>query len=156
VPCITSNHRLVGFEGWKPNFWEELVWEYGVSKETAQHLSRKFGAAAKEVLDPTKTDAGLKEPIAGGSHSLPAEVAYGVREEMATSIEDILARRTGLQLFSWEQAIAAAPAVGAIMARELGWSPIQKKDAVEEYVNKINRLMQLIGLRPREVQAGEP
>ena len=43
---------------------------------------------------------------------------------------------------------AAAPAVGAIMARELGWSPVQQKDAVEEYVNKINRLMQLIGLRP--------
>jgi glycerol-3-phosphate dehydrogenase len=151
VPCITNNHRLAGFEGWKPNLWAELVQEYRVSEETARHLSHKFGAAAKEVLDLTKDNAGLKESIVAGSASVLAEVVYSVREEMATSIEDILARRTGLQLFSWDQARAAAPAVGAIIARELGWSPSQQKDAVEEYVNKISRLMQLIGLRPREV-----
>ena len=80
------------------------------------------------------------------SASVLAEVAYGIREEMATSIEDILARRIGLQFFSWEQARAAAPALGANMASELGWTPGQQKDAVEEYVNKISRLMQLMGL----------
>jgi glycerol-3-phosphate dehydrogenase len=72
---------------------------------------------------------------------------------MATTIEDILVRRTGLQLFSWEQARAAAPAVGSILARELGWSPSQQKDAVKEYVNKTGRLMRLIGLQPREVMS---
>jgi glycerol-3-phosphate dehydrogenase len=156
VPCTTSNHRLTGFEGWEPNFWAELIRDYGASRDTARHLSHKLGTAAKEVLDLTKDDPRLKEPIVEGSPSIQAEVVYGVWEEMATSIEDILARRTGLQLFSWEQARAAAPAVGAIIARELGWSPSQQKDAVEEYVNKINRLMQLIGLRPHEVLAVEP
>ena len=146
VPSITSNHRLTGFEGWTPNFWVELVRGYGVSEETARHLSHKFGAAAIKVLDLTKDNPGLKESIIAGSPSVLAEVAYAVREEMAISIEDILARRTGIQLFSWEQARAAAPAVGALMARELGWSPSQQKDAVEEYVNKISRLMQMIGL----------
>ena len=85
-----------------------------------------------------------------GSPSLLAEVTYGIREEMATSIEDVLARRTGLQLFSWEQARAAAPTVGAIMARELGWSPSRLTAAVEEYVTKIGRLMRLMGLQPSE------
>ena len=147
VPCITSNHRLAGSEGWKPNFWAELVRDYGISKEKARHLSRKFGTAAKEVLDLTKDSPRLSEPIVEGSFSVLAEVVYGVREEMATSIEDILARRTGLQFFSWEQARAAAPAVGAIMARELGWPPGQQKDAVEGYAGEIDRLMDLIGLR---------
>ena len=110
-------------------------------------MSHKFGAAAKEVLDLAKDNPVLKEPIVEGFPSVLAEVVYGVREEMATSIEDILARRTGLQFFSWEQARAAAPAVGAIMARELGWSPGQQKDAVEEYVSKIDRLMKQIGLQ---------
>jgi glycerol-3-phosphate dehydrogenase len=146
VPCITGNHRLSGSEGWSPNFWTELVRDYGISKETARHLSHKFGTVAKEVLDLTGDNPQLKAPIVEDSPPVLAEVVYGVREEMATSIEDILARRTGLQFFSWEQARAAAPAVGAIIARELGWSPGQQKDAVEEYVNKINRLMQLIGL----------
>jgi glycerol-3-phosphate dehydrogenase len=156
APCTTSNHRLTGSEEWSPNFWAELVRNYGISKETARHLSHKFGTAAREVLDLTIDSPQLKEPIVDGSFSIRAEVVYGVREEMATSIEDILARRTGLQLFSWEQARAAAPAVGAIMARELGWSPNQQKDAVEEYVNKISRLMQLTGLQPHEVLAVEP
>jgi glycerol-3-phosphate dehydrogenase len=148
APCITRNSRLDGSDGWNPNYWAELVRDYKVSKETADRLSRKFGVAAKKVLDLANDNPLLKEPIAEGFPSVLAEVVYGVREEMATSIEDILARRTGLQLFSWDQAKAAAPAVGAILARELSWSPIQQKDAVEEYVNKINRLMQLIGLRP--------
>ena len=146
VPCTTGSHRLFGSEEWSPNLWVELVRDYGISKETARHLSHKFGAAAKEVLDLTKDNPQLKAPIVEDSPSVLAEVVYGVREEMATSIEDILARRTGLQFFSWEQARAAAPAVGAILAREFGWSPGHQKDAVEEYVNKINRLMQLIGL----------
>ncbi len=150
VPCTTSSHRLAGSEEWSPNFWTELVRDYGISKETAQHLSCKFGTAAKEVLNLTKENPELKESIVAGSPSFLAEVSYGLQEEMATSIEDILARRTGLQLFSWEQARAAAPTVGAIMARELGWSPSQQKAAVEEYVNKIGRLMQLMGLQPRE------
>ncbi len=146
APCATKNHRLTGSEEWSPNFWAQMVRDYEISEETARHLSHKFGTAAKEVLDLTKDNPRLRAPIVEDSPSVLAEVVYGVREEMATSIEDILARRTGLQFFSWEQARAAAPAVGTIIAREFGWSPGQQKDAVEEYVNKINRLMQLIGL----------
>jgi glycerol-3-phosphate dehydrogenase len=146
VPCITGNYRLAGFEGWNPNFWTELVREYGVSEVTARRLSRKFGAAGKEVLDLTKDNSQLTAPIVAGSPSVLAEIVYGIREEMATSIEDILARRTGFQFFSWKQAMAAAPAVGVVMARELGWSPDQQEDAVEGYVKKINRMMRIIGL----------
>jgi glycerol-3-phosphate dehydrogenase len=155
VSCITGSYRLAGSEEWSPNFWAELVRDYGVSKDTARHLSHKVGSAAKEVLDLTKDNPLLKEPIIEGSASVLAEVVYGVREEMATAVEDVLARRTGLQFFSWEQSRAAAPAVGAIMASELGWSPGQQKDAVEEYAKKISRLMQLIGLPPPEVPAVE-
>jgi glycerol-3-phosphate dehydrogenase len=147
VPCATKDHRLFGFEGWNTNFWAEIVRDYGAFEETARHLSHKFGAAAKEILDLTKDNPRLKEPIVEGSPSVLAEVVYCVREEMATSIEDILARRTGLQFFSWDQAKAAAPAVGGIMARELSWSPGQQRDAVEGYNSKIDRLMELIGLR---------
>jgi glycerol-3-phosphate dehydrogenase len=146
APCTTGSHRLFGSEEWSPNFWAELVRDYGISKGMAWHLSHKFGTAAKEILDLTKDNPQLKAPMVEDSPSVLAEVVYGVREEMAASIEDILARRTGLQSFSWEQARAAAPTVGSILAREFGWSPGQQKNAVEEYVDKINRLMQLMGL----------
>jgi glycerol-3-phosphate dehydrogenase len=152
-PCTTSRHRLSGCEGWEPNFWATLVRDYAVCDNTARHLSQKFGAAATKVLDLASEEPLLKQPIVEGSPLIRAEVVYSVREEMATSIEDVLARRTGLQLFSWQHAMAAAPVVGWILADEFRWSPSQYKDAVEEYVNKIARLMRLAGLQPRNLPA---
>jgi len=46
---------------------------------------------------------------------------YSVRCEMAATIEDVLARRIGMQLHSWGDAIDAAPVVGSLMAAELHW-----------------------------------
>jgi glycerol-3-phosphate dehydrogenase len=156
VPCITRSYRLDGSDGWNSNYWAELVQNYGVSKETAERLSRKFGAAAKEVLGLANDNPLLQKPIVEGFPSVLAEVVYGVREEMAISIEDVLARRTGLQLASWEQAKMAAPAAGAIMARELGWSTDQQKDAVEGYIGKIDRLMKQIGLQSPDSRESSP
>ena len=62
------------------------------------------------------------------------------------TIEDVLMRRTGLQFFSWEAAIRAAAPTGTILAKELGWSAVTEATAIEQYQNKIHRLMQLAGL----------
>jgi glycerol-3-phosphate dehydrogenase len=88
------------------------------------------------------------------SASILAEVVYGIRYEMAVSIEDILARRIGLQLFSWRDAITAAPIVAAYLADELGWSLTQSQEAIQQYTDKINRLLVAVGLaeRSREVR----
>ena len=65
-----------------------------------------------------------------------AEVVYAVRKEMAQTIEDILARRLGLQMFDWRKAMEAAPVVGELMARELGWSAEQRDQAIERVCGK--------------------
>jgi glycerol-3-phosphate dehydrogenase len=152
-PCRTSHYLLSGSDGWKPNYWATLVRDYGVSNGAARHLSEKFGTTATKGLHLADGDSRLKQPVVEGTPSIQAEVIYSVREEMAMSIEDILARRIGLQLFSWEQAIAAAPVVGSLLAREFGWSSTERQQRVEEYSGKIVRLMQLAGLRPKQVLA---
>ena len=48
-----------------------------------------------------------------------AEVIWAVRQEMAATLEDVLARRTRALLLDAAASIEAAPAVAAIMAREL-------------------------------------
>jgi glycerol-3-phosphate dehydrogenase len=68
--------------------------------ETARHLSHKFSAAAREVLDLTKDNPQFKEPIVDGPFYIQSEVVYCIREEVVTSIEDMVALRTGLQFFS--------------------------------------------------------
>ena len=49
------------------------------------------------------------------------EVVWGVREEMARTVEDILARRTRALLLDAAASIAMAPAVARIIATELGY-----------------------------------
>jgi glycerol-3-phosphate dehydrogenase len=68
---------------------------------------------------------------------------------MAVTIEDVLARRIGLQFFSWKLAIETAPIVAQHLARELGWSEEQKQQAIHDYVSKIERSLEVIGLRGR-------
>jgi glycerol-3-phosphate dehydrogenase len=50
----------------------------------------------------------------------PAEVRWHVREEMARTVEDVLARRSRCLLLNARASIEAAPAVAKIMAEELG------------------------------------
>jgi glycerol-3-phosphate dehydrogenase len=65
---------------------------------------------------------------------------------MAASIEDVLARRIGLQYYSWRDSIQAAPAVAQLLAREFGWSDVATRETAANYTEKIQALMQRAGL----------
>jgi len=71
---------------------------------------------------------------------------YAARYEMATTIEDVLLRRLGLQLSSWTGAIAAAPLTASILAGELNWNPEFTRTSIERYVKKIKYLISTAGL----------
>jgi len=146
--CRTTDYLLHGAPGWNADYWQTLEARYHVSRNTARHLSQKFGTMAVKILDLIAQDPQLENPIVEGQPPIQAEIVYAARNEMARSIEDILARRIGLQLYGWSLAMAAAPVVGTHLARELGWSATEKQKAVEEYENKIQRLMEVAGLVP--------
>jgi glycerol-3-phosphate dehydrogenase len=147
----TKSHVLHGGEGFTSDFWEKLMAIYPISKETAQHLAGKFGTAAWKVMQLTRENPGLAQPILAGSPLIQAEVVYCVREELAATLEDVLARRLGVQFYSWREAIHAAPLVGSLMAKELNWSNDHTKQAIESYVQKINRLLEQAGLEPEQL-----
>jgi glycerol-3-phosphate dehydrogenase len=146
TPGVTIDHPIYGSKGYTADYWRSLVRDYGVSEATAKHLSQKFGTSASKVMQLAKDDPGLATPIVPGFAPLRAEIAYCARSEMAMTIEDVLMRRTGLQFFSWRAAITAATPTGTILAKELGWSPDFETSSVEEYRNKISRLIRLAGL----------
>jgi hypothetical protein len=68
---------------------------------------------------------------------------------MAQTIEDVLFRRTGLQLCIWRSAIRAAPTVALILRGELDWSAEAESSAIQQYVDQIKRYLQLAGLESR-------
>ena len=113
---------------------------------TAQHLAGKFGANAARVLDLARQDADLSLPLVDGFPALRAEVVYCARAESAQTIEDVLARRLGLQLYDWRSSILAAPAVGELLGHELGWSDAQESAEVARYVEKIRGFLRELGL----------
>ena len=145
--CPTRNHILHGGEGFTSDLWEKLMLVYPIPKETARHLSAKFGTAAGNVLELTRADSSLAQPLIPGSAQIQAEVVYAVREEFAATIEDVISRRIGLQYYSWRDAIKAAPVVGSLMAHELQWTSVQEHKAVASYVERINFFLERVGLQ---------
>jgi glycerol-3-phosphate dehydrogenase len=143
--CSTLQHRLEGSQSYTPDYWQTLMQEFGVSEPTARHLAQKYGACASEVLKLVKKEPDLAQPLVEGLAPIRAEAVFAARNEMAATIEDVLARRIGLQLYGWRDAIRAAPTVAELLARELGWTETAKCQAVTGYEAKIGGWMQKSG-----------
>jgi glycerol-3-phosphate dehydrogenase len=142
----TREQLLAGAEGFSADYWKKLVTEYRVSEETAPHLAQKFGTRTPKVLALVNEDAGLGELVVAGLPYIRAEVVYTIREEMAQTVEDVLARRLGLQMFDWRKAMEAAPTVADLLATELAWTSEKRNAAVADYVGKISGFLSALGL----------
>jgi glycerol-3-phosphate dehydrogenase len=85
------------------------------------HLTRRYGTEAPAVADLADADPDLARPLVAGLPYLRAEAVWAVRAEMATTLEDVLARRTRAWLLDRGAAVAAAADVAGVIAPELGW-----------------------------------
>jgi glycerol-3-phosphate dehydrogenase len=149
----TREHPLAGAEGYHWDYWQSLVAEYGISPQAAHHLARKYGTMATDVLELARSDSSLAHPLVTGEAPIRAQVVYAARREMAITIEDVLMRRIGLQLYGWRLAIQAAPAVAELLAQELDWTTREQDAAVAEYAAKINHLLAAAGQAPESLPA---
>jgi len=143
---VTKEHLLVGAKGFSVDYWKMLLAEYHLEESTARHLAQKFGTRAPDVLELTRTNAALGKYLVARLPYLQAEVVYAIRQEMAQTVEDILARRLGLQMFDWRKSLEAAPAVGDLLAAELGWEQKNRDEAVAAYSEKITGFLRTLGL----------
>jgi glycerol-3-phosphate dehydrogenase len=142
----TRNYVLYGGKGFTDDYCNKLCRQHRLPGKTARHLASKFGTAAEKVLALATENAALLDPILKGRPAIKAEVVYAVRHEMAATIEDVLARRIGMQLYSWRDAIQTAPVVGSLMAEELSWTSSFTGAAITHYVERINYLLDAAGL----------
>ncbi len=97
------------------------------------HLARRYGSLAAEVKALIAFEPALGEPIAPGHQYVLAEVVYAARHEMATTLSDVLERRTRLHIFDREAALTAAPRVAALMATELHWDMAETEHQLDNY-----------------------
>src|SRR5208337_3125979 len=79
-----------------------------------------YGSDAPFIQEIIRRDASLGEPMHPALPYCAAEVVWAAREEMARSVEDVLARRTRALFLNARAAIQMAPRVAQILAKELG------------------------------------
>lgn len=142
----SADYPLSGAAAYSPQYPTELSARHPIQAEQARHLAQKFGTVADEVCAIAYREPFLWRRIVDGFPAIEAEIAYSIRCEMATTIEDVLARRLGLQFYSWRLAAGAAPKVADHFVREHGWSEQRRTASVEEYREKTRRMQSALGL----------
>ncbi len=89
--------------------------------EQLDHLLRRYGTLAADVLDLVAGEPGLAAPLHGAEKYLAAEVSYATLHEGALHIDDVLTRRTHIAFDVPDRGALAAEQVARLMAPVLGW-----------------------------------
>ncbi len=103
------------------------------SAPSDEHLSRRYGSLQREILDLERDEPALKEPLVPGLPYRRSEAIYAVRNEMATTLDDVLSRRTRARLLGRDATAAAAESVAQLIAPELGWDSARIATEVASY-----------------------
>jgi len=116
-PCITDHLNIHGFHSSAARFGRLAVYD----------------SDAPAVLKLMGDDPSLAGPLHSSLPYTVAEVVWAAREEMARTVEDVLARRTRALFLNAGAAMAMAPQVAALMARELGRDAAWERGQVEAF-----------------------
>ncbi len=137
-PCITKSLRLIGATS-VPRDPVSAIYPHA-------HLLGRYGTETPAVIAQADGHAELLEPVIEGLPYTGAEVLYAVREEMAQSLEDVLARRTRASIQRVQPTMMAAASIAALIAPELGWSDEEAADQAARFVEASEKELLTAGL----------
>jgi len=114
--CITEHLPVHGFR-MDLDPYNDVMAVYGLEKENVLAIGdeeKRYRGMLSEKLQIQKS-----------------QVAWAVRNEMARTVEDFLARRTRALFLDARESLKIAPVVAELMARELGWGRTWKKNQIK-------------------------
>ncbi|TPX49166.1 glycerol-3-phosphate dehydrogenase [Synchytrium endobioticum] len=154
-PCITDRFQLIGSHAWSPSMYVNLIQNFGLETDVAQHLCASYGDRAPAVASLASL-TGKRWPIFGVRLTalypyIEAEVRYAVRREYACTAVDVLARRTRLAFLNANAAYEALDTVLDLMTEELGWDAAKRQKEREDAVHYLYTM----GLAPSRVNPEE-
>jgi len=121
----TKNLPLYGVGSWRP------------TNELETRLYHRFGAATPTLLEGIGDNRELEKTIISDQPYVGAEFVYSAREEMTTSLVDLLTRRTRAHLHDARATLAAAPAIARLVAPTLSWD----EEEIEKQINAYDSLV---------------
>lgn len=114
-----SNTRNLKLHGYKKNIdLNDPMYFYGSDKES--------------ILKLAKTNS-LEAYLSKDLRIIEAQVVWGVKHEMARTVEDILARRTRALFLDARESVRIAPKVAELIAKELGYGKEWINNQIAEF-----------------------
>jgi glycerol-3-phosphate dehydrogenase len=110
----------------------------GLEAGVAARLVARHGTEANDVVALGR-ELGLLGRLVDGEDFLEVEVAWAAREELALSLDDVLARRMRLVQELPDRGAAIAPRVASILGAELGWDEARQAHEVEAFLAAAER-----------------
>jgi len=93
-----------------------------------------YGIDRVNILKLIENDRQLGEKLHSSLNFSRVEVIWAVRNEMARTIEDVLARRVRALFLDAKASLEMAELVSKLMALELGWSEAERKNHLSNYI----------------------
>ena len=118
-PCSTANLKLHGYlENTDRSGWDYV-----------------YGSDIFKINEIISKEPGAGEPIHPKYPFKAAHVIFAARNELAQTVEDVLARRVRMLFLDARAAMEAAPKVAEILARELGRDKNWENAQIQEFKN---------------------
>ena len=120
--CRTARLPLLGTDGFEPD-----------RTGRSGHLHHRYGGEARVLEVMIERDPDLGDPLVSGLPYVRAEAVYATRYEMATTVDDVLSRRTRALLLGRDAAAGAARDVADLVGDELGWDEARRRQEVDAF-----------------------
>lgn len=130
-------------------FAREFERNAGVAEPVARRLLRLYGSCAQDVLALAREEpelGGVFDPV---TNAIGAEVVYALQTELATTLQDVLLRRSVVALGP-QAGLGADRTAAAVAVRHAGWDQARAESEVAAFRER----MQVF--RPRRAVADLP
>jgi glycerol-3-phosphate dehydrogenase len=123
VPCVTQMLRIHGYD-------ETDRDEGGQQTEDALGV---YGSDAAHIRELAASESQLAQRLDRELPYIGAEVVWAAREEMARTLDDVLARRTRALLLNSRAAMRMAPMAAKLLTRELGKDSPWREEQIKSF-----------------------
>jgi glycerol-3-phosphate dehydrogenase len=110
-----------------------------VEQDTAALLASTYGMRGVDVAERAARQQELATRVLADRPEIMAQVDYAVTHELATTLSDVLSRRTQLFFRDRNQGLGACERVSAYMAGLLGWDEERRAAEVDAYQQDVAR-----------------
>ncbi len=109
------------------------------ASDLVRHIESRYGTDANQIYALIESDPHLATALIEGLPYVKAEAIFAVTHEMATTLDDVLSRRTRSRLFDRRATIAQAGEVAALIAPLLNWDETRVANETRAFIDDCAR-----------------